>query len=48
MPCIIIMKVLMVDTMMITFKVFSSLLIIAMLSELPVLLFATILSCFVT
>ena len=38
----------MVFVMMITFKVLSSLLIIAMPSEFPVLLLATIFSCFVT
>ena len=38
----------MVEIMMITFKVFSSLLIIAMLSEFPVLLLATLFNCSVT
>ena len=37
-----------VETMLITFKVLSSLLIIAMPAEFPVLLFATIFSCLVT
>ena len=40
--------VVMMNIMMITFKVLSSLLIISMPSEFPVLLLATIFSCFVT
>ena len=41
-------SVMLVETMLITFKVLSSLLIIAMPAEFPVLLFATIFNWFVT